>query len=420
MYRIYSLKNGIRVVVENIDYVRSVSVGVWIGAGSAMETVENNGVSHFIEHMLFKGTENRSAKEIAECMDRVGGQLNAVTAKEYTCYYAKTLTEHSQLAIDVLSDMVTNSTFTEENIATERKVIAEEINMCEDTPEDFIHDILSSTLWGDSPLGFPIAGTLETLKGIDRKVMLDYRDREYKAENIVISVVGHFEESDILKMLEEKFGEIKASGNEKYSQAEILVSRRTKLVKKDIEQCHLCLGLGGISRTDERIYDLSVVNAVLGGNMSSRLFQKVREECGLAYSVYSYPNFYQNNGSMVIYAGLNSESLCEALALIGNEIRILKRDKLSKTEVETTKEQLKASVIMGLEGMSSRMSSFGKSLLFENEVRDMEEMIKLIDRVNSETVAETIDRIFDTKSLNIAVLGKTEKSEDEISDSIEF
>ncbi len=420
MYNISTLSNGIKVVTENISYVKSVSVGVWIGAGSAMEEHQNNGVSHFIEHMLFKGTQSRTAKEIAEYMDRVGGQLNAVTSKEYTCYYAKTLSEHSEMAFEILSDMIKSSIFSEDSIATERKVIAEEINMSDDTPEDYIHDCLSRIVWRNHALGFPIAGTAESIKGIDRSALLSYHDSLYCGENMVISVVGNFDQAMVMASLEDKFGSIKPSGALRKAQAKLEVVRGADIVKKDIEQCHVCLGLEGFSRSDERLYDLLVVNSILGGNMSSRLFQRVREEMGLAYSIYSYANIYQNNGSMVIYAGLNTESLCDALGIIGDEIKTLKQNKLTAEEVSVAKEQMKASAIMGLEGMSSRMSSYGKSMLFENRVYSMDDTVSLIDRVSRDSVADVIDTVFDINRLNLAVLGRIEGEGKNIIDAVEF
>lgn len=420
MYKISSLNNGIKVVTEKIDYVKSVSVGVWIGAGSAMETAGNSGVSHYIEHMLFKGTTNRTAKDIAEQMDRIGGHLNAVTSTEYTCFYAKTLTEHYDTAFDILSDMITNSLFAEESIATERKVITEEINMCDDTPEDYIHDVLSKLMWKESPLGFPIAGTAESIKGIDRQVLLDYRDRLYCGNNIVISVVGFFDEADVMEKLEAKFGSIKKDGGEKNIPGKLPVSRGINIVKRDIEQCHICLGLEGFCRSDSRHYDLQVINAVFGGNMSSRLFQRVREELGLAYSIYSYSNTYQNNGSTVIYAGLNTEHLCDALSVIGEEIRNLKSNKLTYDEVSVAKEQMKAAVIMGRESVSSRMRSYGRSMLYENRVYSMDDLIDLIDRISRDSVADVIDTVFDMSKLNIAVTGRIENETKNITDAIEF
>ncbi len=420
MYKISNLSNGIRVVTEYTDYVKSVSAGIWIGAGSAMETLHNNGVSHYIEHMLFKGTSSRSAKEIAEAMDNIGGQLNAVTSKEYTCYYAKTLTEHSCVAFDVLADMIINSTFTEENIETERGVIREEIAMSEDTPEDLIHDVLSSLIWREDALGFPIAGNENTLAKIDRTTMLDYKNHFYCGENMVISVVGNFDEKTILADLETRFGGIPRKYKNIYEQKKINVAANSIILKRDTEQCHLCLGLEGVERSDKRLYDLMVANAIFGGNMSSRLFQKVREEQGLAYSIYSYANTYHKNGSFVIYAGLNADSLCRALEIIGREIKLLKAEKLSAEEIRTAKQQLKASVVMGLEGMSSRMSSYGKSLLFENKIHSIEETIGLIDSVSKTSVAEIIDHVFDPAKLNIALCGKVNEDKDTIINTLNF
>ncbi len=420
MFKIFGLKNGIRVVTEQIDYVQSVSIGVWIGAGSAMENYENNGVSHYIEHMLFKGTTRRSAKQIAEDMDKVGGHLNAVTSKEYTCYYTKTLTEHTNLAIDVLSDMIINSTFTDENIKTERGVIGEEISMCDDNPEDVVHDTLSRIVWKNDALGFPIAGTMESLARIDRKTMLDYKGNFYCGENIVISVVGNFDEDEVMYMLEKSFSQIPSKVKKPYIQSPLKVCRGIEVVRKDIEQCHLCLGLQGFPRQTEKLYDLLVANAVFGGNMSSRLFQKVREEMGLAYSIYSYSNTYVKNGSMVIYAGLNPEKLLETTNIINEEICKLKNYGLSIEEIAVAKEQMKASMVMGLESVSSRMSNYGKSLLFDNKVQSVEDLAMEIDRVDEKSVAETLNEVLDRNCLNIALCGKITASEERIQNSFDF
>lgn len=406
MHKVFTLSNGIRVVTETTDYVKSVSAGVWIGAGSANETLNNNGVSHFIEHMLFKGTTSRSAKDIAEYMDAVGGQLNAMTAREYTCYYAKTLSEHMDMAFEILSDMLINSTFSEENIATERKVILEEIYMGEDNPEDYIHDVFCEKLWEDEALGYPIAGTAKTLDSIDRRAICNYFSDMYVGGNIVISVVGNFDEEKAVEIMEDKFGKIKRTPLIVQEQKRIELKRGVELVKRDVEQCQVCIGFGGYSRSDAKNYDLAVVNALLGGNMSSRLFQKVREESGLAYSIYSYTSSYRNNGSLCIYAGLNTDELEKALEIINCEIACLKRDKLSRDEVNMAKNQLKASVVMGSEGCSARMSSYGKSILFENRVKSLDDIIGLIEDVNYDRVAEVIDDIFDRDKLTLAVLGK--------------
>ncbi len=420
MHKIFKLTNGIPVVTESTDYVKSVSAGVWIYAGSSMENTKNNGVSHFIEHMLFKGTATRSAKEIAECMDAVGGHLNAATAREYTCYYTRTLTEHLGLAFEILSDMLKNSTFNQEDIEIERKVIMEEINMSQDDPEDLIHDILGSTMWENEPLGFPIAGTLQTLRGIDRGSIIDYYNDRYIADNIVISVVGNFDEKSVLEILEEKFGGIEWRGTIRFPQKKLQHKRNIKIVKKDIEQCQMCLGFEGYSKQDSRDYTLSVVNALFGGNMSSRLFQKVREESGLAYSIYSYSSSYQNNGALTVCAGLNPRELKKALEIINNEIKILKQDKLTKEEIETAKTQMKAIAVMGSEAISARMSTYGKTMLFENKPKSLDDIICLINNVNAESVAEVIDSVFDSRRITLAVLGDIKDTEDGLMSILDF
>ncbi len=420
MYKISSLSNGLRVVTEKIDYVKSVSAGVWVGAGSAMENKNNNGISHFVEHMLFKGTAKRNAKEIAEYMDSVGGQLNAVTEKEYTCYYTKTLSEHSDRAIEILSDMINNSTFSEENIETERRVISEEINMCEDNPEDAVHDLLSRMIWRDNPLGMPVAGTNKSIFGITRQDMLDYCNDLYSGDNMVLSVVGNFDETEMLSKLEEKFGGIKPHMKELPRQERLSVTRGFEIDKKNIEQCHLCMGLQGVHRNDEQFYDLLVMNALFGGNMSSRLFQKVREDAGLAYSIYSDVVTYVNNGSFVIYAGLNPKGTEKAMRILNDEIRLIKKEKLSDEEIAVAKEQMKAAVVMEDESMSARMGLYARGILFDNRVETTEEFISFIEKVNRNSVAEIIDRIFDIKTLNIAINGKIHSREKTLAQIMDF
>ena len=420
MYKISSLSNGIRVVSEYTDYVRSVALGVWVGTGSSMENVKNNGVSHYIEHMLFKGTKTRTAKEIAEFSDRTGSQLNALTAKKYTGYYAKTLTENLDGAIEILSDMLTNSVFDPECMETERRVIAEEINMSEDAPEDFVHDCLSKLMWRGEPLGFPIAGTLETLAGIDRTAILDYFGRRYCGENIVISVVGNFDEDRLHELLEKKFGVFERGSTADGVPGHIELQRGVSVTEKDIEQCHICLGLEGFTRHDTRRHALSVLNAVFGGSMSSRLFQSVREERGLAYSVYSYLNTYKNNGSEVIYAGVSPENTLPALEVISREIKRLKKEGLSADEIETAKAQLKASVVMSAESTSSRMGGYGRSVLLSGRVTDIEESISDIEAVDENAIAEAISCVFDINRLNIAAIGRIDGGEDRIKSAIDF
>jgi len=412
MYQRFTLDNGIRLVCESIPYVRSVSVGVWIGTGSRNEEQMNNGVSHFIEHMMFKGTENRTAKEIAETIDNVGGQINAFTGKECTCYYTKTLDGHLELAIGLLADMLLNSRFDENDIATEKNVIFEEIGMYEDSPEELVHDILSETIWCGNPLGYPILGTHECLLNIDRKMILDYISKNYTPDNCVIAVAGSFNYDHLLKTVEKYFGSWvsgKYAGNS-YGNVEFISG--VKLKDKDTEQTHICLGFNGIEHGNDLIYSLLAVNNIFGGGMSSRLFQKIREEKGLVYSIYSYPSSYKNTGLFTIYAGMKPKYMDEVLSLIVNEIELLKKEGVNSDDLDKSKEQLKGNYILGLESTSSRMSSIGKSELLMGYINTPEEILSKIEKVDINSVNEVIDKVFDLKNVGFSAVGNVNKKFD--------
>jgi len=412
MYRKYVLVNGIRLVCEKIPYVRSVSVGVWIGTGSRNEDEKNNGVSHFIEHMMFKGTEKRTAKEIAETIDSVGGQINAFTGKECTCFYTKTLDEHLELSIELLADMLLNSKFDENDIATEKNVISEEIGMYEDSPEELVHDILSEAVWQGNPLGYPILGTHECLLNIDRKMIQDYISQNYTPENCVIAVAGNFDDDHLLKTVEEYFGSWVSSkyGGNNYGNVDFISN--VKLKYKDTEQTHICLGFNGIEHGNDLIYSLLAVNNIFGGGMSSRLFQKIREEKGLVYSIYSYPSSYRNTGLFTIYAGMKPKYMEEVLSLIVNEIELLKAEGVNADDLEKSKEQLKGNYILGLESTSSRMSSIGKSELLMGYINTPEEILSKIDKVDTDSVNEVINKVFDLSNTGFSAVGNVDKKFD--------
>lgn len=407
----FTLENGIRVVFEKIEYVKSVTMGVFVGSGSFFETKENNGVSHFLEHMFFKGTKNKSAKEIAEFMDSIGGQLNAYTTKEYTCFYAKVLSEYTEKAMDILSDMLINSTFTDENINLEKKVICEEIKINDDTPEELIFDLISKQVWQNSPLGMPVAGTVESVMNIKRRDILDYYNKHYVGENIVISIVGNFNFEELKDLLEKYF----SNGFSKiYTRPQIteLPSDCGSLIeRKNIKQCQLCISFDALEKGHELMSDLIVLNSVFGGNVSSRLFQKIREENGLSYSVYSFLENYKTRGALMIYAGLNTDELDKVIYLINNEISRLKTEKLNQNEIELAKTQLRSEFVMGLESLSNRMSSYGKGLLLNNKIKSADDVLRKIDAVSSDKIAYLIDLIFDKDKLNIAVLGKVKNND---------
>jgi len=412
MYKKFELSNGLRVVCEKIPYVRSVSIGIWIGTGSRNENTVNNGVSHFIEHMLFKGTEKLSAKGIAETIDNIGGQINAFTGKECTCYFTKTLDTHMQIAFETLSDMIFNSKFDTKDIDIERKVILEEIGMYEDSPEELVHDILTETVWEHNPLGYPILGTLDCLNDIKRENLLQYMDQNYFPKNTVIAVAGNFDDEMLSEMVNKYFGswESKADAIRTYSDAEFL--SRVRIVEKDTEQVHICMGFNGIQNGDNKLYTLLAINNIFGGGMSSRLFQNIRESRGLAYSIYSYPSSYKNAGLFTIYAGMNPEQINVVMELVFDEIRLLKKNGLTSQELEKSKEQLKGSYILGLESTSSRMSSIGKSELLLGRILTPDETLKKVDEIKIEDVNEIVSTILNTDMISFTAVGNLKKDFD--------
>lgn len=403
MYEFKTLQNGIRVVAEKIDYLKSISIGVWVGNGSRHETADENGISHFIEHILFKGTKNRNALEIARAIDDVGGQLNAFTAREYTCFYTKTLDAHAPVALDVLSDMLFNSLLSKEDMDKERKVILEEISLYEDSPEDLVYDLISSAAWGDTSMGRTILGTRESLEKITPEIMRNYMKTHYTKKNMIISVSGNYG-NDFFDLLEEYFGRQSISDNDIFlPDAEYSPSNLVKT--KDIEQVQLVAGFKGIDVMDERAYSLLVFNNVFGSGMSSRLFQNIREKLGLVYSVYAGHSAYINTGIFDISAGMNPDNLKRVAELISEEISKIKREKLSAQEVARAKEQLKGSFILSYESTGARMQGAGRSLLLNKPILTQEEALEKIEAVTSDSVAEIIDTVLDTKTLSVAAVG---------------
>ena len=412
MFQKNSLINGIRVVTEHISYVNSVSIGVWVKVGSRHESLANNGVSHFIEHMLFKGTKNRTAKEIANSIDKIGGQLNAFTSKEVTCYYAKVLDSHFDIALDVLADMLLHSNFTEEDIEKEKGVVIEEIGMYEDTPEDLVHDLFTQGVWSENPLGMSILGTDETLGRMTRKDILEYFNSSYTPENIVISVVGNFNQGEILEKIRKYFEDVTCEKNCNIAIERPDFSSKYIVRSKETEQIHLCVGFNGVDVTNKGFYPMLIMNNVFGGAMSSRLFQKIREERGLAYSVFSYPSSFQDSGLFSIYAGMKASQLKTVSELVMEEINSIITNGISEEELFDSKEQLKGSYILGLESTSGRMISIGKSELLLNKINSPAEILEKIDKVDMSSVNDIIKTVFDTKKMGAAIIGSVDKDMD--------
>ncbi|MCL6573261.1 MAG: insulinase family protein [Bacillus sp. (in: Bacteria)] len=400
----YTCQNGVRIVLENIPTVRSVAIGVWIGTGSRDENSQNNGISHFLEHMFFKGTASRTAKEIAESFDSIGGQVNAFTSKEYTCYYAKVLDTHSQFALDVLADMFFNSTFVEEELTKEKKVVLEEIKMYEDTPDDIVHDLLSRAVFGDHPLGYPILGTDETVNTFTSEKLKEYINDRYTPENVVISIAGNISET-FIQEVEKYFGTYQ--GNKKITTENIPVFHSNRISrKKEIEQAHLCIGFEGLKVGHEDVYSLITLNNILGGSMSSRLFQEVREQRGLAYSVFSYHSSFQDSGIVTLYGGTGAKQLDILFETIQETLAKLKQDGITDKELTNSKEQLKGSLMLSLESTNSRMSRNGKNELLLKRHRSLDQIIEQIDLVSKSSVSDMTGKVF-TDKYSVSLISPT-------------
>jgi predicted Zn-dependent peptidase len=386
----------VRIVLEKIPTVRSVAIGLWIGTGSRFETAEQNGVSHFLEHMFFKGTKNRTAREIAESFDSIGGQVNAFTSKEYTCYYAKVLDTHAPLALDVLSDMFFNSVFDEGELTKEKNVVLEEIKMYEDAPDDIVHDMLSKASFSRHALGLPILGTQDTLNSFSGQTLRDYMDTHYFPGNVVVSIAGNVDESFITK-IEDYFGSYETSGSSlTYDKPAFSAQKLAR--KKETEQAHLCIGFPGLSLKDKRSFSLIVLNNLFGSSMSSRLFQEIREQRGLAYSVFSYHSAYTDNGLFTIYGGTAPHQLDELYETVMHILEDLKSNGITDKELVNSKEQIKGSLMLSLESTNSRMSRNGKHELILNYHRSLDEMVELIDSVTKESVNSLVQDIFGGES----------------------
>lgn len=402
-----TLSNGIRVVTEELSFVHSVSMGIWVGTGSRYEDNTNHGISHFLEHMLFKGTKNRSAKQIAESLEIVGGQINAFTAKELTCYYAKVLNDHFDLAADVLADMFLNSLFQTEDMEKERNVILEEIKMYEDAPDELVHDVYSKTMWKIDPLGQSIIGTSDSVGKLSREQLISYYRSTYVPQNIVIAVAGNIKRETVLNKLETLFSNL--SGE--IPKTNLLTPQsfsQNAFVSKEIEQMHLCLGFPGLPSQDDGIYPLTVLNHVLGGGLSSRLFQEVREDRGLTYTIYSYHSGYSNAGLFGIYAGTSAQNTEEVVQVVLKEINNIKNNGITKEELENTKEHIKGTILLSLENSSNWMNRLGKSEISYGRIITPEEVVEKVMRVTQDDIVDIALKIFDWESLSFAAVGSKE------------
>ncbi|WP_153731326.1 M16 family metallopeptidase [Sporosarcina obsidiansis] len=387
MIQKYICSNGVRIVHEKMPHVKSVAVGLWVHAGSADETPEQEGIAHFIEHMLFKGTATRNARMIAEQFDQIGGDLNAFTAKEMTCYYTTVLSHHASYALTILSDMFFHSQFNKEEMEKEKSVILDEVSSVEDTPDEDVDERLWAAMFPDDPIGKPVGGRIETIKHFTKDMVDEFMATHYGPDKLVISIAGNYDER-LIKLIEAHFGSYQRKVSTIESKETILpyFAAKQTLKEKNIEQAHLCFGYPSLPATHDRIYDVSLFDSILGGTMSSRLFQEVRENRGLAYSVYTYYSAYEKAGGFVIYCGTSPENFVETYQTIEQVIAELLHDGLTDKELRNAKEQLKGSFVLGLESSESRMYRNGRNELVLGTHQTIEEVVERIDLVEKRSV----------------------------------
>jgi predicted Zn-dependent peptidase len=387
-----------------MTHVRSVSIGVWLARGSRHEPQEQSGIAHFVEHMLFKGTANRSAEDIAQTIDSIGGQMDAFTAKEYASYYIKVLDDHLPLAVDVLADIVRRPAFSQDDIEREKKVVLEEIKMVEDTPDDLVHELFTENFWVNHPLGRPILGTPDTVEGLTQDGLRRYFTDVYSAPNMIISAVGNVEHQRVRELVEGAFGTV-SSESPGFSIARPRVEPRIIIRNKELEQSHVCLGTSSYQQDHEDRYSSYVLNTVLGGSMSSRLFQNVREKRGLAYAVFSGLSAYRDAGSMTIYAGCANSAIGELIDVVVVELKRIKDELLPESELRRAKDHLKGSLMLNLESTSSRMSHLARQEIYFDRQFGLDETLEGVERVTLDDVQRVARDLLRDGALAATVLG---------------
>ena len=408
MYRKTTLDNGLRVITESMSSVRSATIGIWADVGSAMEVQSKRGVSHLVEHMLFKGTATRTARDIAEAMDGVGGNLNAFTDKESTCYYAKVIDRHIPLAIDVLADMFLHSTFDASEFAKEQNVVLEEIKMYDDSPDELVHDLFLQTMWSGSNLGEPTIGFSDTVLALTPDALREHMKRHYAPDSVVVAAAGNVDHDAFVDLVRERFRGF--SGHSEARTPEAPVATPAQLVRqKDSEQAYVVLGAPGISAVDERRYALGVLDTLLGGGMSSRLFQEIREKRGLVYTVYSFQAAYRRAGLFGVYAGTSAQHVQSCIDVTREQFAQLRDTLVTPAELTLAKEHMKGSLTLSLESTSSRMIRLGRNEYAFGRHISPEEIEARIDAVTSAEVREIAVDVLDDEKLGLCVLGPVEE-----------
>ena len=400
-----TLSNGVRVITEAMPHVRSVSVGIWIGSGSRREMGEQNGISHFIEHMLFKGTTRRSAEDIARSVDSIGGNLDAFTAKELVCFNTKVLDDHLAQAFDVLADLVLHPLFREEDIEKEKGVILEEIKMEADSPDYLVHEIFSANFWRDHPLGKPILGTPQSVKRFDQEIVRSFYQEVYAPSNLIVTAAGNLTHEGLVALARQHLEDLRPAAPAPPDHVPATHARIALRNKKALEQVHLCLGVPSYPLPHEERFACYVLNTLLGGGMSSRLFQNIRERQGLAYAVFSELNPYRDTGCLSIYAGTSVESARKVVESITHEFRDLKQTAVADEELRRAKDHLKGSLMLSLESTSSRMSNLARQELYFQKFFSLDELVESIESVSAADVQRIAQTFFDPRQIAITILG---------------
>jgi predicted Zn-dependent peptidase len=408
-YRKSGLPNGIRLVTETMPHVRSVAVGIWVETGSRLEPEPLGGISHLIEHLVFKGTATRSAEEIARAIDSVGGQMDAFTAKEHTCFYVSVLDEHLPLAVSLLTDVLRQPLFAPDDIEKEKAVVLQEIKMVEDTPDDLIHDLFAERIWADHPLGRPILGRWDVVKELDRDTVLGYFEREYVPGRIVVAVAGHAEHERVADLFAAGFEGWGRPAAAPHAFVPPALHAGVHAVRKALEQVHLVMGLPGVSDTAPDRYALYLLNDIIGGSMSSRLFQEIRERQALVYSVHSGQQAYRDTGLFYVYAGTDPANFDKVLKALMKEIRGLKKDGVTAEELSRAKDHLKGSLMLSLESTSSRMNRLASHEMRFGSFMTMDEMLAAIDLVQMDEVDALVHRVLDEEQLSLLTLGAVDR-----------
>ncbi|MPY88719.1 MAG: insulinase family protein [Luteitalea sp.] len=403
-----TLSNGLELITEAMPHVRSVTMGVWLTRGSRHEEEAQSGIAHFIEHMLFKGTSHRSAQDIAQEIDSMGGHLDAFTSKEYAGYYIKVLDEHLPRAFDILADIIRNPAFARDDIEREKRVILEEIKMVEDTPDDLVHELFTQHYWAGHPLGRPILGTRETVESFSDDVLRRYFEGAYVGRNLILAAAGNLQHEVIRDQMERAFADLRADGNA-WNDGVPRIAPRLMARQKDLEQSHVCVGTVGYPQVHDDRFACYLLNIVLGGSMSSRLFQNIREKRGLAYSVFSGLSAYRDAGLLTIYAGCASDTVAEVLDLVVEELRNLRHEPVPTDELRRAKDHLKGSLMLSLESTSSRMSHLARQEIYFDRPQTLDEVLEGIEAVTAADIRRVAADLFSNGSLGVTVLGPADK-----------